>query len=71
MHIYYGFLLKEDLVRNQERLELEDLENHCERSLKPCDLSSIKVSLFLLTGGVGIVNVKGCDKHWYLTSHLD
>ena len=36
--------------------------------LKPCGWSHIQVSLFLLTGGAGIVHVQGCGMHWYLTS---
>ena len=62
LHICYGLLLKEHLVRTQERLERDGLEDHCERSLKLCDWSSIQLTLFLLTG-VRIVNVQGCDMH--------
>ena len=57
LQIYYGLLLKEHLPRTQERLEHDCLGHHCERSLKLCDWSSVQVSLFLLTGGAGIVNI--------------
>ena len=58
LHIYYGLLLKEHLARTQERLERDGLEDHCERLLKLCDWSNIQVSLFLLIGRAGIVNVR-------------
>ena len=38
LQIYYGLLLKERLTRTQEKLEIDCLENRCERSLKLCDL---------------------------------
>ena len=60
-------LLKEYLPRTQDKLERACLEHHCERSLKLCDWSSTQVSLFLLTGEAGIVNVQGCGMHWYLS----
>ena len=56
--IYYDLLLKEHFPRAQERLEYDCLEHYCERSLKLCNWSSIQVSLFLLTGGTGLVNVR-------------
>ena len=68
LQIYYGLLLKEHLPRTQKRLEHDCLEHHCERSLKLCDWSSTQVSLFLLTGEAGIVNVQDCGMHWYLGS---
>ena len=37
------------------------------KSLKFCDWSSAQVSLFLLTGKAGIVNVRGWGMHWYLS----
>ena len=46
LQIYYGLLLKEHLPRNQEKLERDYLEHHCERSLKFFDWLSIQVSLF-------------------------
>ena len=69
--IYYGLLLKEHLPRTQERLERDCLDHHCERSLKLFNWPNIQVSLFLLTGGAGIVNIQGCGMFWYLTSQLD
>ena len=48
--IYYDLLLKEHLPRTQGKLERDNLEHHCERSLKLCDWSSTQVSLLLLTG---------------------
>ena len=66
LQIYYGLLLKEPLPRTQEKLERDCLEHRCERSLKLSDWSSTPVSLFLLTGDAGIVNVEGCGRHWYL-----
>ena len=60
-------LLKEYLPRTQDKLERACLEHHCERSLKLCDWSSTQVSLFLLTGEAGIVNVQGCGMRWYLS----
>ena len=64
LQIYYGLFLKEDLPRTQKRFERDCLEHHCERSLKLSDdWSSTQVSLFLLTGEVGIVNVQGCGMH--------
>ena len=68
LQIYYGLLLKEYLPRTQEKLERACLEHHCERSEKLCDWSSTQVSLFLLTGEAGIVNVQDCGMHWYLGS---
>ena len=65
--IYYGFLLKEHFPRTQEKLERGRLEHHCERSVKFCDWSSTQISLFLVTGEAGIVNVQGCGMHWYLS----
>ena len=59
-HIYCDLFLKEHLPRTQEKLERDCLGHHCERSLKFCDWPSTKVRLFLLTGEVGIVNVRGC-----------
>ena len=73
---FYGYALvanllqlvvKEHLPRTQEKLELACLEHYCERSLKLCDWSSTQVSLFLLTGEVGIVNFQGCGMRWYLS----
>ena len=66
LQIYYGLLLKEHLQRTQEKLELDCLEHHCERSLKLSDWSSTQVSLFLLTGETGKVNVQRCVMYWYL-----
>ena len=66
LQIYYGLLLKEPLPRTQEKLERDCLEHRCGRSLKLSDWSSTPVSLFLLTGDAGIVNVEGCGTHWYL-----
>ena len=60
LQIYYGLLLKEHLPRTQEKLERGCLDCHCKRSLKLCDWSSTQVSLFLLAGEAGIVNVEGC-----------
>ena len=37
LQIYYSLLLKENLPRTQERLELDFLEHHSERSLKFVD----------------------------------
>ena len=65
MQIYYGLLLKEHLQKTQESLERNCLENHCERSLKLCD---IQESLFLLTVGASMVNVQGCGMQWCFTS---
>ena len=62
---YCGLLLKEHLPRTQEKLEHDYLEHHCKRSLKFFDWSSTQVSLFLLTGEAGIVNVQGCGVHWF------
>ena len=64
LQIYYGALLKEHLPRTQEKLKGACLEHHFERSLKYCDWSSTQVSLFLLTGEAGIVNIQGCGMHW-------
>ena len=58
LQIYYGLLLKEHLPITQEKLEREWLEHHCERSLELCDWQGTQVSLFLLTGEAGIVNVQ-------------
>ena len=66
LHIYYRLLLKEHLPRTQEKLERDCLKHHCERSLKLCDWSSTRVSLFLLTGEARIVNDQGCGMHWYV-----
>ena len=60
-------LLKEYLLRTQDKLERACLEHHCERSLKLCDWSSTQVSLFLLTGEAGIVNIQCCGMHRYLS----
>ena len=38
--------------------------------IKALRLSSIQVSLFLLIGGAGIVNVQICGMHWYLNTIL-
>ena len=65
--IYCGLLLKEHLLITQENLESDCLEHHCEKSLKFCEWSSAQVSLFLLKGESGIVNVQGCGMHWYLS----
>ena len=67
LQIYYSLLLKEHLPRTQEKLGRDCLRHHCERSLKLCDWSSTQVSLFLLTGEAGIVNVRDCGMHWYLS----
>ena len=67
LQIYYSLLLKEHLPRTQEKLGRDCLQHHCERSLKLCDWSSTQVSLFLLTGEAGIVNVWDCGMHWYLS----
>ena len=64
-------MLKEHLPRTQERMERACLKHHFERSIKLCNWSSIPVSLFLLAGGAGIVNVQGSSMHWYLTSYQD
>ena len=53
--------------RTQEKLQLDCLEHHCERSLRLCDWSSTQASLFLLTGQTGRVNLQGCGVHWYLS----
>ena len=66
LQIYCGLLLKENLSRAQEKLQLDCLEHHCERSLRLCDWSSTQASLFLLTAGARIVNVQGRGMHWYL-----
>ena len=58
--------LKEHLPRTQEKLEGACLDHHCERSLNLCDSSSTQLSLFLLTGEAGIVNIQGCGMYWYL-----
>ena len=58
LQIYYGLLLKECLLRTQEKLEPYCLEHHCERSLKHRDWSSTQLSLFLLKGEAGIVNYR-------------
>ena len=60
-------LLKEYLPRTQNKLEHACLEHHCERSLKLCDWSSTQVSLFLLTGEAGIVNIQCCGMHRHLS----
>ena len=60
-------LLKEYLPRTQDKLERACLEHHCERSLKLCDWSSTQVSLFLLTGEAGKVNIQCCGMHRYLS----
>ena len=65
LQIYYGLLLKEHLLRTQEKLERDCLEHHCERSLKLCDWSIIQVSLLSLTGEAEIVNPQGCGMHWH------
>ena len=67
LQIYCSLLLEEHLPRNQEKLERDCLEHHRERSLKFCDWPSTQVSLFLLTGEAGIVNVQGCGMHCYLS----
>ena len=67
LQIYYGLFLEEHLPRTQEKLERGCLEHHCERSVKFCDWSSTQISLFLVTGEAGIVNVQGCGMHWYLS----
>ena len=61
----YGCLLLKSIY--QEKLQCDCLVHYCERSLKICDWSSTQVSLFLLTGEAGIVNVKGCGMRWYLS----
>ena len=53
--------------KTQEKLESDCLERHCERSLKFCDWLRTQVSLFLLTGEAGIVNIQGCGMHGYLS----
>ena len=63
LQIYCDLLLKEHLSRTQQNLKCVCLEHHFERSLKLCDWSSTEVSLFLLTGEAGIVNVEGCGMH--------
>ena len=67
LQIYCGLLLKENLSRAQEKLQLDCLEHHCERSLRLCDWSSTQASLFLLTRQTGRVNLQGCGVHWYLS----
>ena len=59
LQIYYGLLLKEHLLRTQEKLE-------CERSFKLCNWSSTQVYLFLLTEEVGTRSVQGGGMHWYI-----
>ena len=61
MEMQYGFYrnallahllslaVKRAFTRTQEKLERDYLKHHCERSLKLCDWSSTRVSLFLLT----------------------
>ena len=67
LQIYYGLLLKEHLPRTQVKLERDCLEHYCERSFKFRDWSNTQVSLFLLTGKAGIVNIQGCGMRWYLS----
>ena len=59
--------LKEHLQRTHKRLEQDCSKHHCKKSLRLCDWSSTQVSLFLLTGEAGIVNVQGCGIHRYLS----
>ena len=67
LQIFYGLLLKEHLPRIQENLEHDCVEHHCERSLKLSDWSSTQVTLVLLTGETGKVNVQSCGMIWYLS----
>ena len=67
LKIYYGLLLKKRLPRTQEKPESDCLQHHCEKSLKLCHWSSTQLSLSLLIGETRIVNVQGCDIHWYLS----
>ena len=61
-----SILLKEHLSRTQQNLKRVCLKQHFERSLKLCDWSSTQVSLFLLTGEAGIMNVEGCGTYFFL-----
>ena len=67
LQIYNGLLLKEHLPKTQERLDRDCLEHHFKKKLKLCDWSSTQVSLLLLIGEAGIVNLEGCSMHWYLS----
>ena len=60
-------VVEEHLLRTQEKLERDCLEHHWELSLRLCYWLSTQVSLSLLTGEAGIMNVQGCGMRWYLS----
>ena len=50
LQFYHGLLLKEHLPKNQEKLEHDYLEHHCEKIIKAFCLIKYSNNLFLLTG---------------------